>query len=89
MSSFLHRLPRRLPVALAHYIAFTEENDKQRCAIAKRIYTALPAEQQTEISRLCEAMGAHAQQTGNWNRGGTVVALREHLSQLGQARRHH
>lgn len=59
MSNFLQMLPRRLPVALADYVAVTGENELQRCAIARRIYAALPTEQQAETSRVYEAMSTN------------------------------
>ena len=60
MSNFLRMLPRRLPVALADYVAVTGEEESRRRAIAGRIYAALPTEQQAEISRICEPMSANA-----------------------------
>ena len=74
MSNFLQMLPRRLPVALADYIAVTAKDEFQRRAIAKRIYTTLSNDQQTEMSRICETMSASGQETGIRPRGDTVAA---------------
>jgi len=65
MSNFLQMLPRRLPVALADYIAVTAEDEFQRRAIAKRIYITLSTEQQAEMNRVCEAMWASGREAGN------------------------
>lgn len=62
MSNFLQILPRRLPVALADYVAETGEDDSRRRVIAGRIYAALPIDLQTETSRICMAMRASARQ---------------------------
>jgi hypothetical protein len=65
MSNFLQMLPRRLPVALADYVASTREDESQRRAIANRIYTALSTEQRAEMSRICEAMSPGERETGD------------------------
>lgn len=56
MSNFLQMPPRRLPVALADYVAVTGEDELQRRAIATRVYAALSTEQQAETSRIYKAM---------------------------------
>ena len=65
MSSFLRMLPRRLPVALADYVAVTKDDELERRTIARRIYAALPTEQQAETSRIYRVMSANARRTGN------------------------
>lgn len=59
MSNFLQLLPRRLPVALADYVAYTGKEELQRRAIAERIYAALPTDQQAETSRIYALMSAN------------------------------
>lgn len=58
VSSFLQRQPRRLPVALAEYLAATRDGDWQRRAIGKQIFSALTAEEQAETARMCGAVCA-------------------------------
>lgn len=64
MSNFLQMLPRRLPAALADYLAVTGSDEFQRQAVARRIYSALSREQQAETSQIVEQIVASVQQTG-------------------------
>lgn len=63
MSNFLQMLPRRLPAALADYVAVTGMDEFQRQAIARRIYSALSCEEQAETSRIVEQIVTSIQQT--------------------------
>lgn len=63
MSNFLQMLPRRLPAALADYVAVTGRDEIQRQAVARRIYSTLSREQQAETSRIVEQIVASIQQT--------------------------
>ena len=88
MTDFLQMLPRPLSVALADYVAVTGEDELQRLAIAKRIYTTLPAEQQAEISRICEDLNANG--AANQRPVPEAAALRvdEHSSKFRQTWQH-
>ena len=71
MSNFLQMMPRRLSVALADYVAVTGQAEFQRRDIARRIYGNLSIEQQAELGRLCEAIGANGKA---WTSGRGLAA---------------